>query len=593
MGTFRIPNSVGQIRQSNKGDVYGELWGSFNIDTTSSPGKIKVSRSLFPTLSETKMDNEDLHASVIYDGYIYNILSGERYQTLEAYRNPRISGSWSSSSGSLPTSGSTDAVVFDGKLLMSTSTNIAMNSNAGTPSWDNDWWTTVVSGTALQTNRPHVMNVSNIGAETLFVTDGNRVRYYNSATGHSEVPLAADQVACCLATDYKATFVGTFSNSGNARVYEIYVGEQLDGAPVARNSYEVDGMAVLSMDVIDGMVYIVTDRGHIQAFNGVSFVTVASFPFAFDSVSIDGMSVGDIEMANIDRGIHPKGMRSYGKSLLINVNTNNELIDDLASNPEDNDDIFNNVVVNERSASGIWEFDTETRSLNHRYALRYDSDQKGFHRLQNSAPILVLDNQYTRILTAGRCTDTRTDVFAENPDEVPFGYFITPEIDAGSVTEAWEHLCLKVERLADGESIEVKYRTDKRVGYPAYATGTFATANTFNTTDDLSMVEVGDEIELIDGDNAGQIAHVVKITPSVSTYSVELDRDISTTGVSCYARFQNWQLANIDGDNITTDKQFLKVGTGDATTWVQFKVCMTGNVEMRGVINKGTAKNEI
>lgn len=589
MATSKVPNSNGQIRQSNKGDVYGELWGSFNIDLTSSPGKIKTSRQLYTTLSEAKMDNDDLLASVVYNGWLYNILSGDRWQYLQAYRNPRISGTWTSSSGSsMPTSNATDAIVFNGQLLVSGSTNIAMNNNAGTPTWDNDWWTTIVSGTALTSNVPHVMDVSNIGAETLFVTDGNKVRYYNASAGHSTVTLAADQVACCLATDYKATFAGTYSNSGNARVYEIYIGETLSGTPVARNSYEVDGTAVLSMDVIEGVVYIVTDRGHIQAFNGVAFVTVGSFPFAFDSVAIDGMSVGDIAPTNIDRGIHPKGMRAYGKSLLININTNNQLIDDLAANPIDNDDIFNNVVVNERSPSGVWEFDTETRVLNHRYAFKYDTTQKGFHRLQKSAPILVLDNQYTRIITGGRLISTRTDIFMENPDQVPTGYIITSEIDSGTVQDAWEHLALKIESLAEGESIEVKYRTSKVKGYPAYASGAFANASIFNTTDDLSMVSVGDEIELVDGTHAGQMAHVASISKSSSTYTVVLDTAIAAIGVTCYARFQNWKKATIEDLG-----QIIKLGVSEVSTWVQFKIVMTGNIEMRGLINKGTAKSEL
>lgn len=589
MATSKIPNSNGQIRQSNKGDVFGELWGTFNIDLTSSPGKIKTSRQLYTSLSSTKMDNKDLLASVVFGGYLYNILTGDKWQTLEAYRNPRISASWVATSGSsMPTGLGTDAVVFDNKILVSGTTNIAMNSNASSPSWDNDWWTAVISGTSLTSTVPHVMDVSNIGTETLFVTDGNLVRYYNAAAGHSTVTLADHLVASCLATDYKATFVGTYSNSGLARVYEIYVGEQLDSVPVARNSYPIDGSAVLSMDIVDGVVYIVTDRGHVQAFNGVAFVTVGSFPFAFDSVAISGASVGAVASTNIDRGIHPKGMRAYGKSLLININTNNQLIDDLAANPIDSDDIFNNVVVNERSASGVWEFDTETKTLNHRYALKFSADQVGFHRLQTSAPILILDNQYTRLLTGGRLDADRTDVFMENPDQVPVSYLITSEIDSDSVQDAWEHLAIKLESLADGESVEIKYRTEKNKEYPAYATGSFTNASTFNTEDDLSMVAVGDEIELIDGDYAGQMAHVTEINHSTSVYSITLDRDIAAADATCYARFQNWTLTSHEDNG-----GWLKLGATEASTWVQFKIVMTGDVEVRGLINKGTAKTQI
>lgn len=589
MATVNIPNSSGQIRQPNKGDVFGELWATFNIDLTSSPGKIKTSRQLYPSVSEAKMDNDNLYASVLYEGYIYNILSGSRFQYMQAYRNPRLSGTWTSTSGALSATESSDAVVFGGELLVSLSTNIAMNNNAGTPSWDTDWWTAVASGSALTSGVPHIMNVSNIGAETLFVTDGKLVRYYNPTAGHSTVTLADHLVACSIATDYKATFVGTYSNSGDARVYEIYIGEQSGGTPIARNSYKIDGTAVLTMSVgDDGNVYIITDRGHIQVFNGVGFVTVASFPFAFDAVAIDGMSVGDIEPSSIDRGIHPKGMKPCGKSFYININTNNQLIDDLASNPTDNDDIFSNVVVNERSASGVWEFDIETRVLNHRYALKYDSDQVGFHRLQTSAPILVLNNQYTRILTSGRLSSGRTDIFVENPDQVPTSYFITSEIDSKNVEDAWANLVLKSEELQAGESIEIKYRTSKNPDYPLYVSGTFAGANTFNTLEDLAAVEVGDEIELVDGAYAGQMAHVVSKENAGLVTVVTLDRDIAEAGTTCYARFQNWKLATIEDE-----EQYQKLGLSESTTWVQFKVVLVGNIEVRTFTNRGNSKSEV
>jgi len=317
------------------------------------------------------------------------------------------------------------------------------------------------------------MEVIQKGRETLFVTDENNVRYYNTDAGHSTVELPSQFVANCLAPDYSAMWVGIYNNQGKAQMFEIYVGEVLDSTPVYRNSYDVGGTAVLSIDVIDGVPWIVTNYGHIQTFNGRAFVTVASFPFAFDGVTIDGNTVGDIDSENSRRGVHPKGMRRYNKSLFININTNNQLIADLASNPTDDDDIFENIVVNERSPSGVWEYNTETGSLNHRYSLTnagsgYTSTSKGYHRQLEAGPILILDNQYTRLLTAGRVETDKTELYVESPDVSPLGYFITPEITAQTVQEAWEKVVLKTDTLASGESIDVKYRTRKRVGYPKY-----------------------------------------------------------------------------------------------------------------------------
>ena len=146
-----------------------------------------------------------------------------------------------------------------------------------------------------------------LGKETLFVTDGNKARYYNTTAGHSTVTLSTSHTACCLATDGFATWVGTYTNQDTALVYEIYVGEELAGTQSLRRSYPIDGRAVLSMDIIDTIPYIVTDRGNIQRFNGRGFVTVASFPFfQIRGVTLAGLEVGNINDENIARAITQK-----------------------------------------------------------------------------------------------------------------------------------------------------------------------------------------------------------------------------------------------------------------------------------------------
>jgi hypothetical protein len=591
MSTFYIPNSQGQIRQSNNGDAMGELWGTFNIDTTSNAGKMKVSKVLRGAAADTVMDNDEVGTFSVFNNSIWAFGAGRRWNW-EASRNPREALGTSSTASFAGRN--SDSVVFDGKLLISTSTNIASTSNG--VSFDDDWWTTVVSGTALQTANPHIMEVLQKGRETLFVTDENRVRYYNTTAGHSTVTLPTQFVACCLAPDYQAMWVGTYNNQGKAQMFEIYVGETIDSTPVYRNSYDVEGTAVLSVDVIDGIPWIVTNYGHIQTFNGRAFVTVASFPFAYDGVAIDGNSVGEIDFENSRRGIHPKGMRRYNKSLLININTNNQLIDDLAANPDDNDDVFENIVVNERSPSGIWEYNTETGSLNHRYSLtnggkNYTTTAKGYHRQLEAGPILVIDNQYTRLLTAGRVDSATTEIFVEDPDISPLGYFITPEITAQTVQEAWDKVVLKTDTLEAGESIEVKYRTRKRTGYPKYTEANWIGTNSFVSTSDCSMVEIGDEVEIIDGYGAGLIAHVTDITTSSTTYTFTLDTAIGLNSETSNVRFQNWTKIDVTYDE--NDGEFKVVGITETNPWIQFKVVLNGAITVRQFISKGNSKTEL
>jgi len=591
MSTYKAP-ADGIFKQNNKADSYGDLWATFGINLSDVYGKLKTSVKLAPTLSEAKTDNDDVVSFSIYKGNIYAFATGQRLMYIESYRNPRISGSWVSSSGAVSPGAETDSVVYNNQLLVSTSTNVAMSTD-GT-SYDTDWWTTISIGggvgNALENNFPHIMEVSLLGEETLFVTDKNLVRYVNATSGHKTVTLPAHLVACSITTDAFATWVGTYTDSGDAYVYEIYVGEVLGSTPIARRSYRIKGAtAILSMETTeDGVPYLVTDKGKIHTFNGRAFVPVAEFPFANKGVTLAGLGLGDINPINIERAIHPRGMRADGKSLFININTNNQLIVDLAANPLDNDDIFENVVVNERSPSGVWEYNTETKVLNHLAPLSNATTNNGYHRQQTSGPILMTNNQYTRFLTAGRVQSDRTDVYAENPTLTPSGYFITPEIQAETVQEAFEKLVLHKDVLND-ETISIKYRTSNRTGIPKYAPVNWTSATSFVVPSDISAtIEKGDLVEVIDGYGAGTMGHITEIQSSLTTTTITLDAAIGSNGEAGSIRVANFKQFN------TTDfSSYNSGGSDEVGTWIQFMVVLNGNVTIRKIFNKGNAKNTL
>lgn len=598
MSTFEAPNREGLFRQVNQGDTLGELWSTFNIDLSTSYGKLKTSKCLSPTLSEAKMDNDDIQAMGVFDGYYYAFGTGGRRMYLSSVRNPRNSGAWVSNSISpFDTGSETDAVVFDGKLLVSTGTDIAsFDDITGSP--DVDYWTNVLSGDDLTVNVPHIMNVSRLREETLFVTDGNKVRYFQKPDEHSTIYLATHLTACCIASDAYATWVGTYSGEGNAMVYEIYEDETatvfdpgssaVANIPVARRSYPINGSAVLSMDIVDGVPYIVTDKGHIQTLNGRSFVTVAEFPFAMDGVSLAGLTLGNIDEDNTVRAIHPKGMRADNRSLFININTDNQLITDLAGNPIDDDDIFENVVVNPRSSSGIWEYNLDTGILNHRYAFTNADTQNGFHRHQSSGPLLITKNQYTRILAASRLQSGRTDIYAEDPNGTPFGYFITREINSETIQDGWEKLAIKKDVL-NNETIDVKYRTNKKTKIPKYNEANWTGAKTFVVEEVIDdTAEVGFLVEIVDGYGAGKLSHITEISTSATTTSITVEDEIGSNGESGYIRIWNFKKFNMDDF-----EQHQTGGLSEATEWVQFMVVLNGMVEVRQMFNKGSAKTTL
>lgn len=572
MSTFSIPNAQKQIRQVSRGDVFGELWSTFNIDLVTSPGKIKTSKRLTRVLDSTKLSAADVVAIDVFDSEYYVTTTDDVF-TCSVTSDPTVAGNWLSEGtlGSEDLGFESDSVSFDGKIMFSLGTDIM--SYTGSVK-DDDWWVTTISGTALTADKPHIMHVHRGGQETFIVTDSNKIRYYNATAGHSAITLDTTFTASCLASGVSAVWAGTYTEQGSqAYVYEFYIGEQLDGAPVARNAYPVDGRAVLAIEVINNTPYIITEKGNLQVFNGVGFETVASFPFAYQQNSLDGVRAGVVQDNSTARPIHPKGMKARNKSIFLAINT-----------ADDDSDL-----IDERSPSGVWEYNSETGVLNHRYSLTGGTDSKGASIQLRSGPIFISDQPETTIMVAGEITNG-IGMWCEGTT-VPYSYFITPEIDSQTIQDTYEKLILKARTLGADEAIVVKYRTSKNADYPQYNDITWLNATQFNTTDaTFSNAAVGDEVEIIDGYGAGKLAHITTISGS-PTYSVTIDESIGLLNETATIKLQNWK--KLPTEYTSENGEYLSVGVGKVAPWIQFKVYLKGDIEFRQLISKGNSKTEI
>ena len=583
MATDTIPNSQGQIRQFNRGDTQGELWATFNCDLSSNLGKIKTSKKLEKVLDAAiDLGDDFIQAFEIYSNRYYLATDSDVYKCLLT-DDPTVAANWSEETGIVGQSDdfSTDMAVFNNLLLISVDADIiSWNGTADDP----DWWTTVAiggdTGAALTPNYPHMMNVHRGGAETLFVTDRNKVRYANEGAGHSTVTLQEDLVASCVASGVNAAWVGTYSESGaRAYVYEIHVGEQIDGVAVARNAFEVEGRAVLSIEVINNVPYIITETGNLQAFNGAGFTTVASFPFAYTQEVLSGVRPGGVIGASNLRPIHPRGMRVHNENLYINLNSTGA---ETATTAGDFPD---------RTFSGIWEYSRES-GLSHRHAFAESSTQNGALTGDRSGPILILDNPETFLLAAGEPTDGTNGMYAESSTPNT-GFFITPEYESGTITDTFKAAYCKAKRMTGSENITLKYRylkSLKQVGKKdrEFADITFAETNVINTADTLNNVEVGDEVTFITGTNAGKMVHITKIDPGTTVNSITLDTAIGIVGESVRVVLENWKL---HPDSYTSAQGEVKeFGVAETAPWIQYKVVLDGDIEFRQFMSKTNAK---
>lgn len=591
MSTFTIPNSLGQTRQANRGNL-GEIIESFNIDINTEVPKIKVAKKLVKVLDEaTHLSNEVPQALHVYDNK-YWVLTDDNPYYCSVLNDPTNSSNWQEETAfsGAGLSFNSDLTVFNGLLIASTDTNMtSWNGTSDTTSY----WTSTLSGAALTTDVPHILHTHRGGQETLFVTNGNNVKYYNTTAGHFTVQLQADMTSCCIDSGVDSVWVGTFTKTGgSAYVYEIKVGEVLnvldtngavaDTVPVARNAYKVEGRAVLALAVLDNVPYIVTEKGNLQAFNGAGFSTVASFPFSYSDEELGGVRIGNVQNSNTARPVHPKGMKEHNRSLFININTS-IVTDDYA----------------EKTPSGIWEYNKDTGVLNHRQAFCDTATQYGAKNMERSGPILITDNRYTFLMAAGETKQGGTSgVFMESNSE-NLGYFITKEIESDTIQDIYESVYLKAKTMSDGEYIHLKHRLVK--ANRQFFDGSFADATIVNTTD-TNTVAVGDEITITEGTGAGKIAHVTDVSQSATVTSLTLDTAVGTAGETVRIEVRNFLPIGYDAtegyeslaDSYTSaDGEVKRMGDFGTNPWVQYKVVMKGDIELRQFISKGNSKQEL
>jgi len=579
MANFRIPNSQGQTRTIYQTDKYGELWDTFGIDLQSI-GKIKSAKKMLKVKDVGDDTNfGDAVALATYGTHNYVITSGtdkEMYRC-DVVNDVTVEANWVKINTNGVFVHNTDATVFGGELLVSQATDIMSYDGS---SDDPDWWTSDTpctedscdaNGASLSSFFPHVLKVQRSQQETLFVTDGNLVRYYNATAGHSTVTLQEDTVACCLSSGPNSMFVGTFTETNEkALVYEIFIGEVLDSTPVARNSYPIDGRAVLAIEVIDGIPYVITDKGHIQRFNGAGFVTVNSLPFAFTDETLAGVRAGTVNKNSQLRPIHHGGSDVHNQSFYFALNTER----------------YNTDKTPNRCSTGIWEYNTVTNQLNHRSAFVETAAQNGGHLGAKSGPLMVIDNSESLFLAGFELNGESNGLFAESTSR--FGHIITREIETASVTESFKSLYLKIKTIVNDDTVDIKYRTNDRDRQ--CITGTWISTHTFNTTETLT-VEIGDELTLIDGTGAGSISHVTGVDNSLTVTSVTLADAIGVIGEVDVAEVTTFH--KIPVDYTDEDKEFKKTGSDQVGTWIQFKLVFNGEIVLREFISSGTVNTEL
>jgi hypothetical protein len=575
MSNQSLPNPQKQWLQSNDGDYNGNVWASFNADLDSNPGTYKASKRLKRAVGADKIGSDIVQALQIHDGNYY-IATNDSVLNCSVNSDPTVESNWNTIStlGLEDLGLETDMTSFNNLLLISLGTDIMSWDGS---SKDDDWWTTGArSGSALTADKTHTLEVLRSGTDTLFITDGNKIRYYNGAAAGTVITVDEQLTNHCMTPSLDRMWVGAYTEVGNnGYIFEVQVGATNTlGDPAYNQSYEVDGRVPLTMWTYNNTPFTITERGYIQYFNGAAFQTIAMFPWANDSSIMEGCRPGLVQDSATSRAIHPKGVKVKGKYAYIYVDAS--------------DEYNTGELLSKRGASGVWVLNMETFSLTHRYALTNATTDYGSQKTERSGPVLITNTPETRIMVGGEVS-TQKGVWMEG-DETAQSYIVTTRHEAQSVTEAFESLIIKSDTLDSTGSILAKYKDVTIPDFPYKINDvTWLNATQFNTSDALTGVRVGDEVEILSGYRAGYLAHITAIE-GTTTKSVTVDESIGLLNELSDVQIDRYK--KITDVTDATDGEYKKHGAGETSTSRQHKVVINGKATIREITSKGNAKNE-
>ncbi len=567
---IKIPSQNKWI-QANRGDMFGSIWSSFNIDLTLNISKLRTNRMLtvargVDDSTTTYVNGIGLSAAfAIYDGKHWAATTG----TISRAGTPRTAV-WSlDTTTDKPTTCSnrySDIEIFNEIMYVSLAgTNLSKN-DGGT------WGTVAITGGI--SNVAHMM--TSYAKRLYVVADEAKINSmdiaesFGATIGTSSNTLDLTNPSSNTITFLKATssrvWIGTVNTLGGRGHIYAWDGEQTS----VNEAYDLESSGAMAAVVKDDVLYVVDNDGRLMAFNGGAFIEIDRFPIK-QGEYLFGPLLDDNE-----RWIHPNGITLQDDRILILI---------------DNEYRGSSATSEERVSSGIWEYTPET-GLYHKYALSALNATSGTqldygqNRVSRVGALEAIKSSSTSAADNGALfagielftDDTGKEIHIQiddlNDTTQKYGYIVTPKIYTKSFTsleDSWQKVFIRHKKLINSsDKIIVKYRVEEQDA--DVATITWVDTDTFTVTAaDVTSLAIGDEVEVIQGDGSGKCAHVASFT-GTTTLTVNLDDTFTgVTTNTAKARFQKWIKC---GEGTDQTVKFHEFPIGDNDTWVQLKICM-------------------
>lgn len=555
---MKIPNPDNPIFvQRNQGDrdITANLAGTWNCDFTKYPGKIcPAARLIQGTNTTDEASLEQCGSFVAWDGVYWTVSEdftyiGDASGDFSKDNNANAPGGGGNQQSDTDNS---DMVVFDGAVIVSLSTQVYRRDDY-TNNWTKDWFSGLSGGTTLTSANPHPMEPL-LFTPVLAIGDGNILRtaqgtgtYTATAT---RLTLSASHYIKWIRSGLSRAYIGcTYAGRGDGfgLVYEWDGGDT-----VPTRVYKLDAFGALSATTIGDTLYILTTNGEVQVLGGNGFETVAQFPIVGKYRNLSNWD-GDFNPINVGQ----RGMTKRDGNILINI-----------SSSISTGTIVGNAYF-ENFPSGVWEFDTKTGSLTHKFSTTMDKTgvkdmgQWANPSLANSCPGAIQSTKSDRdnsiLVQAGYYTDAGTTNLAAIYVDDQFGTtkrrarFVTNQIFSPDQTSQWAIAMKYVKMKNADDKILVKYRLGSDANYPIRASVTWTSTTVFTTTStDFANAVVGNEVFVVMGYGGGSSAHISSISENAGTYTVTIDEaayGVTATNTGIVA-VENWKKLDSFNDRL-------------------------------------------
>ena len=521
---FKIPKDQ-NFSGIFEGEFLGTIWSAKSVDLERNKGKVGLADSYSDLFDSSEGGFSNLTTPIAFvrssadntDRWWLN--GGRLFKTTNT--NPETG--WAEDAiASTPTAPLYDLIDFAGALLAPTSTNI---DRLASGVWTNNWWSSLTGASALQA-LPHRFAIL---AGALLVTDGRFINDYDGTIVRDPaLTLPVGFQANWIVTFGSLAFIGGSVTSGEAY---IYTWDRVQTSYVAR--YPIGDNEALCGFVADS-VYIVTKKGVIKRFNGSGFEQVQQFP--------------SVEVGSQINSIHPNGVAVVEDIVKMFV--------DFGS------------VANDRTLSGVWNFDLQTRNLYNAGSVR-NTTAKDYaqHEIAEAGALKqTVTNQGSVLIGARVYTNypgtARYGIFSSDEgDTSNQGYFITPKIHVKNVATFWRYIIPVLRRMDNADDrVRLAARLVDSNQLPAYETITWTAANMFTSAN--GNIQAGDFVEVIAGENGGALARIT----SVSSGTVTIDRSLFSSTASSRVRYLRFSdIGNISNVQLQ-NARFIASGRSE---WIQ------------------------